>query len=93
MLCQIWRKPLQLTAAQPCLWTHSGRSAAVEAQLSVGTAMVGVQDIQAASQRFARCAGLLATLFPELQASGTGELDEQRDRVIAMLREAGVLGA
>ena len=60
----------RLRAAQPCLWTHSGRSAAVEAQLSVGTAMVGVQDIQAASQRFARCAGLLATLFPELQASG-----------------------
>ena len=30
---------------------------------------------------------------PELRAIGTGELDEQRDRVIAMLRSAGVLGA
>lgn len=30
---------------------------------------------------------------PELRALGTGELDEQRDRVIAMLRSAGVLGA
>ncbi len=28
---------------------------------------------------------------PELQAIGAGELHEQRDRVIAMLREAGVL--
>jgi adenylyl-sulfate kinase len=28
---------------------------------------------------------------PELQAFGTGELDEQRDRVIAMLRDAGKL--
>ena len=55
----------RLRAAQPCLWTNPDRSATVAPQLSVGTAMVGVQDIQAASQRFARCAGLLATLFPE----------------------------
>lgn len=60
----------RLRAAQPCLWTNPGRSAAVAPQLSVGTAMVGVQDMQAARQRFARFAGLLATLFPELQASG-----------------------
>ena len=60
----------RLRAAQPCLWTNPGRSAAVAPQLSAGTAMVGVQDMQAARQRFARFAGLLATLFPELQASG-----------------------
>src|SRR5690606_10489243 len=30
---------------------------------------------------------------PELRAIGTGEADEQRDRVSAMLRSAGVLGA
>jgi len=28
---------------------------------------------------------------PELQAVGAGELDEQRERVIAMLREAGII--
>ena len=44
----------RLRAAQPCLWTNPGRSAAVAPQLSVGTAMVGVQDMQAARQRFAR---------------------------------------
>ena len=49
----------RLRAAQPCLWTNPGRSAAVAPQLSVGTAMVGVQDMQAARQRFARQAAIV----------------------------------
>ena len=65
--------PLQdrLRAAQPCLWTNPGRQAEVPPRLSVGTAAVGVEDMQAAVARFGRFAGLLAALFPqELQASG-----------------------
>ncbi|MDY0107268.1 MAG: D-serine ammonia-lyase [Giesbergeria sp.] len=59
-----------LRAAQPCLWTNPGRQAEVPPRLSVGTATVGVDDMQAAVARFGRFAGLLAELFPELQASG-----------------------
>jgi len=60
----------RLRAAQPCLWTNPGRQAGVPPQLSVGTATVGVDDMHAAVARFGRFAGLLAELFPELQASG-----------------------
>lgn len=60
----------RLRAAQPCLWTNAGRVPQVPPQLSVGTAFVGMDDMQAAVARFGRFAGLLAELFPELQASG-----------------------
>lgn len=60
----------RLRAAQPCLWTNAGRVPQVPPQLSVGTALVGMDDMQAAVARFGRFAGLLAELFPELQASG-----------------------
>ena len=60
----------RLRAALPCLWTNAGRVPQVPPQLSVGTALVGMDDMQAAVARFGRFAGLLAELFPELQASG-----------------------
>ena len=59
-----------LRAAQPCLWTNPQRQAQPPAVVQALGRGISLQDTHAAAARFARFAGLLAQVFPELAASG-----------------------
>ena len=56
--------------AQPCLWTNPQRLAQPPATLQALGQRISLQDTRAAAARMARCAGLLARVFPELAESG-----------------------
>lgn len=59
-----------LRNAQPCLWINPHRQAQPSATLQAMGRGVALADTRAAAARFARFAGLLAQMFPELAASG-----------------------
>lgn len=60
----------RLRTAQPCLWTNPQRQAQPPAVVQALGHGISLQDTHAAAARFARFAGLLAQVFPELAASG-----------------------
>lgn len=59
-----------LRRADPCLWFNPHRSADIPAAMRAGDRHISLHDTQAAADRFRRFAGLMARLFPELEAAG-----------------------
>ena len=59
----------RLRRAEPCLWFNPRRRDTA-ARLPVAGTQIGLDDMEAAAARFARCAPLLAQVFPELRAAG-----------------------
>lgn len=60
---------IRLRAGHPCLWTNPQVPAAPPAEVAAHGRVIGPQDVREAAARLARFAGLLAQLFPELEAS------------------------
>lgn len=60
----------RLRNAQPALWTNPARQAQPPAALQALGRSISLDDTQAAADRLARFAGLLAQVFPELAATG-----------------------
>src|SRR3989344_5018155 len=60
----------RLRNAQPALWTNPARQAQPLAALQALGRSISLDDTQAAADRLARFAGLLAQVFPELAATG-----------------------
>ncbi|ABM33000.1 hypothetical protein C8E08_4662 [Paracidovorax citrulli] len=58
-----------LRRAEPCLWFNPQRSADIPATMHAEGRHISLHDTQAASDRFRRFGGLLARLFPELEAT------------------------
>ncbi|MDA8520844.1 D-serine ammonia-lyase [Acidovorax sp. NCPPB 4044] len=59
-----------LRRAEPCLWLNPRRRSETPDALEAEGWRISLHDTHAAAARFGRFAGLLAELFPELQASG-----------------------
>jgi D-serine dehydratase len=59
----------RLRNAQPVLWANRGRQAHPAPELSALGKRISLVDTQSAADRMARFAGLLAHIFPELQAT------------------------
>lgn len=79
----------QLRSAAPQLWINPHRAATHAAPTVVGNTHLGLPDMQATQDRFTRFAPLLASLFPELAATG-GRIESALLPVPAMQHALGL---
>ncbi|MBS0292832.1 MAG: D-serine ammonia-lyase [Proteobacteria bacterium] len=62
--------PAQIGRAEPCLWLNPQWQARLPKAVPLAGTRIGLADTQAAAERMARFAPLLARLFPELAQTG-----------------------